>query len=171
MYTNSVQWKFNWTTGMEAPFPIWLFHSHVRCVGKVGWKAALSWCCRPENLMWPLVYLGILRARQLCLRRKHLETNYSKGPKQKQQGSFWLRLGIHISSFTPCFIGYNRVTKASQDSSGVFDMLKYTGASPVVWWLSSHAPLWWPRVLGLRSQARTYTLLVNSCCGCIPHIK
>ena len=43
------------------------------------------------------------------------------------------------------------------------------GAGPVVQWISLCAPLWQPGVHGFGSQAWTYTLLIKSCCGGIPH--
>lgn len=36
-----------------------------------------------RTYMRPLMWLGILRASQLCLSRKHWETKYSNRPKQK----------------------------------------------------------------------------------------
>ena len=45
------------------------------------------------------------------------------------------------------------------------------GAGPVVWWLSSHALLQWPRVRWFRSWMWTYTPLIKPCCGGIPYTK
>ena len=49
--------------------------------------------------------------------------------------------------------------------------LQFTGAGTVVQWLSSCAPLHWPRVCRFRSQLQTYTLLKKPRCGGIPHTE
>ena len=45
------------------------------------------------------------------------------------------------------------------------------GAGPMAKWLSSHAPLQWPRVHGFGSWAQTYTPFIKPCCGGIPHTR
>ena len=42
---------------------------------------------------------------------------------------------------------------------------------PVVQWLSSHTPLWWPEIDRFRSQMWTYTSLIKPCCGRRPTYK
>ena len=45
------------------------------------------------------------------------------------------------------------------------------GAGPVAQWLSLRGLLQRPGVPGFGSWARTYTPLINSCCGSVPHTK
>ena len=45
------------------------------------------------------------------------------------------------------------------------------GAGALAEWLSSCAPLWWPRVRRFGSWAWTYTPLIRPCCVSIPHTK
>ena len=62
--------------------------------------------------------------------------------------------------------------RSTHTTGGKFVCLKliHLGASPVAR-LASHAQLQGPGVHGFRSQAQTYTLLIQPCCGGIPDTK
>lgn len=110
--------RWNKRTHFPNGFFIVVSGALMRMDGKLGSAGATD----QRTYMWSLVWLGILQAWQLSLRRKHLETKYSKGPKQKLQGLFWPSLGIHASSLPPHFMGHKTVTSQSR--------LKWRGIRP-----------------------------------------
>ena len=53
----------------------------------------------------------------------------------------------------------------------IITLKRKIGASPVAYWLSSPAPLQWPRVHTFGSLVWTYALLIKLCCDMNPTYK
>ena len=110
----------SWNKRIHFPggFSIATTGALARKAGRLGSAAAVD----RSTCVLALVWLGTLRARQLCLRRKHLEAKYSKRPKQKREGLLdlvselthhhfhhvsWVTGGSSGGDSTPSLVGRN----------------------------------------------------------------
>lgn len=142
MFMGSVVQDFGqWTVEMAffRFHDIWTSVVKTQIFSRLLYYMADAWAPMREGWVTVDLGTGLLMGWWLGFKRNHPvkdqpDSKYSKKPRQKLQGFFWLSLRGHIASLLTYPIDYNQVIKVSLDS-------RERKLDSISWWKSGNFTL------------------------------